>query len=248
MASIEISEARGVRYLHFGSHWIQGAMRIARPWALELDYTQDMMLALLLRYGRAWPRTALQIGLGAGSITKFLHRHRPGARLKVVEISPEVVSAAWQFFKLPDASARLDVEVADGHEFMARTTHRYDLIVVDGYDAKAGAGMLDSLPFYANCRSRLAEDGVLAANLLTRRRDASAALARMREAFDDRVFTLPPCEGGNTVAFAVAHAQIVVGYDELQAAARKLLADTGLNLLPTVAGLIQSRAGVRLSL
>ncbi len=43
--SIEISEERGVRYLHFGSHWIQGAMRVARPWALELEYTRDMMLS-----------------------------------------------------------------------------------------------------------------------------------------------------------------------------------------------------------
>jgi spermidine synthase len=40
MASIEISEERGVRYLHFGSPWVQGAMRIARPWALELEYTR----------------------------------------------------------------------------------------------------------------------------------------------------------------------------------------------------------------
>ena len=28
--SIDVSEAAGVRYLHFGSEWVQGAMRIAR--------------------------------------------------------------------------------------------------------------------------------------------------------------------------------------------------------------------------
>ena len=53
---IEVSEEEGVRYLHFGSSWIQGAMRIARPDALELDYTRDMMFPLLLREG-GWPRT-----------------------------------------------------------------------------------------------------------------------------------------------------------------------------------------------
>jgi hypothetical protein len=46
------ARSAGVRSLHFGSHWIQGAMRIARPYALELDYTRDMMLALLLRSAR----------------------------------------------------------------------------------------------------------------------------------------------------------------------------------------------------
>src|SRR5437879_4366375 len=78
--SIEISEQRRVRYLHFGSHWIQGAMRIARPHALELEYTREMMLALLLRSGSRWPRHVLLIGLGAASLTKFLYRNRPHAK------------------------------------------------------------------------------------------------------------------------------------------------------------------------
>ena len=247
MPSIEISEEKGVRYLHFGSHWIQGAMRIARPWALELDYTRDMMLPLALRPARAWPRSSLQIGLGAGSLTKFLHRHRPDARLKVVEISPDVVTAAWQYFKLPDASAWLDVEVADGNEFMARTTKRYDLILVDGFDAKARAGMLDSVPFYVNCRARLAEGGVLVINLLTRRGDASAGIARLGAAFDQRVLALPPCEGGNTVTLASA-GTIRVGYDALRANANKLKRYTGLNLLPTIARMIAARGGAEVSL
>ena len=247
MPSIEISEEKGVRYLHFGSHWIQGAMRIARPWALELDYTRDMMLPLALRPSRAWPRSSLQIGLGAGSLTKFLHRHRPDAKLKVIEISPDVVTAAWQYFKLPDASARLDIEVADGHEFMARTTKRYDLILVDGFDAKARAGMLDSIPFYVNCRARLAEGGIMVTNLLTRRGDASAGIARLGAAFDAHVMALPACEGGNTVTLASAGA-IRVGYDALRANANKLKRDTGLNLLPTMARMIAARGGSEVSL
>lgn len=75
--TIQISEEAGVRFLHFGSDWVQGAMRIARPWALELDYTREMMAALLLRPEPDWPRRVLQVGLGAASLTKFLYRHRP---------------------------------------------------------------------------------------------------------------------------------------------------------------------------
>jgi hypothetical protein len=44
--AVDISEETGVRYLHFGSDWIQGAMRIARPWSLELAYTREMMAGL----------------------------------------------------------------------------------------------------------------------------------------------------------------------------------------------------------
>ena len=48
-ASIDIREEAGVRTLHFGSEWVQGAMRIMRPWNLELEYTREMMASLLLR-------------------------------------------------------------------------------------------------------------------------------------------------------------------------------------------------------
>jgi len=29
---VTLSEEDGVRYLHFGTVWVQGAMRIGRPW------------------------------------------------------------------------------------------------------------------------------------------------------------------------------------------------------------------------
>ncbi len=38
--SIDIREGRGLRTLHFDGRWMQGAMRITRPWDLELEYTQ----------------------------------------------------------------------------------------------------------------------------------------------------------------------------------------------------------------
>ena len=64
---IEIREDSGVRTLHFGSEWIQGAMRIARPWNLELEYTREMMASLLLL--QEAPRKVLLIGLGSASLT-----------------------------------------------------------------------------------------------------------------------------------------------------------------------------------
>ena len=184
--SIEILEEAGVRSLHFGSHWIQGAMRIARPHALELEYTREMMLALLLRRGRRWPRHVLQIGLGAASLTKFLYRNRPHAALTVVEIEPAVVAAARQFFKLPEDPKRVIIEIADGHEYVAKSAREFDLILVDGFDAKGRAGMLDMLPFHCNARARLSRDGLFVANLLTRTRGVMASLERIRTAFDGR--------------------------------------------------------------
>ncbi|MDI6745577.1 MAG: fused MFS/spermidine synthase [Rhodocyclaceae bacterium] len=238
---IQVSESAGVRYLHFGSIWVQGAMRVARPWALELDYTRAMMTALLLRPAADWPRSVLLIGLGAASLTKFLHRHRPAAKLTVVEIEPAVVATAQQYFKLPAEDERLRVIVGDGADFVAASQKRYDLILVDGFDADARTGMLDSLPFYLNCKARLTPSGLMVTNLLTLRRKVRDSLERISEAFDGRSLPFPPCASGNVVAFATAGTPVRCHIDALETRARTLKENTGLDLQSTLTRLKASR-------
>ncbi|MET0683529.1 MAG: fused MFS/spermidine synthase [Casimicrobiaceae bacterium] len=242
--SIEISEERGVRYLHFGTRWIQGAMRVARPWALELEYTRDMMLALLLRPSPRWPASALLIGLGAASLPKYLYRNRPRAALTVVEIDAAVVDAAAQYFKLPEDPRRLAIEIADGHDYVTATDRRYDLIVVDGYDAKCRVGMLDTLPFYCACRARLSDSGLLVTNFLNRHRGLGGSLKRMDGAFGSRVCALPACSSGNIIALAATGSAIEVSLAQLKSGALALKRDTGLNLLPIVARIARLQAGI----
>lgn len=248
--NIEISEEAGVRYLHFGSDWVQGAMRIARPWSLELEYTREMMACLLLRAEPEWPRRVLLIGLGAGSLTKFLHRHRPEAKLTVVEIEPAVVAVAQQHFKLPAEDEQLRIEIGDGAEYVMKKGRPYDLILVDGFDAKARAGALDTLPFYLNCQARLSNQGLLVCNLLARHKGFRASLERLQQAFDQRAIAFPSCDSGNTVAFAARGETIALPLEELRTSTQALKASTGLNLLPTLTRLEQSStcAGGLLSL
>ncbi|MCX7162076.1 MAG: fused MFS/spermidine synthase [Rhodocyclales bacterium] len=238
--SIDISEEAGVRYLHFGSDWVQGAMRIARPFALELDYTREMMMPLLL-HGDDWPRKVLQVGLGAGSLTKFLYRWRPQAKLTVIEIEPRVEAVARQYFKLPDDPVRIDIRHGDGADFMISSKQRYDLILIDGFDADARAGRLDTLPFYLDCRARLAKDGLLCVNLLSRRKDFSKSVTRLQEAFGGRAIAFPSCDSGNAIALGTAGAAPALTMDELKTAAQRLKQSSSLNLLPALTRLAKSR-------
>jgi spermidine synthase len=236
--AIEISEQAGVRYLHFSSAWVQGAMRIQRPNALELAYTREMMAGLLLR-DPPWPRTALLIGLGAGSLTKFIYHHLPATRITVVEIDPQVEVVARQHFMLPDDPRRLRVLIADGADYMLQGGSNYDYILVDGFDRKARAGVLDTLPFYQAARARLSERGLLSVNLLGRERGFQASAQRIEEAFDGRLVVFPSCDSGNTIAFACGGDPVDVRYDQLIDRAEQCRQQTGLNLLPTVARLQQ---------
>lgn len=240
MSSIRINQEHGVRYLQFDSHWIQGAMRLARPWSLELDYTREMMMALVMRPDRGWPRSVLQVGLGAASITRFLHRYKPKAALEVVEIDPEVVLNAWQFFRLPEESARLRIEIGDGYRYMATSRRRFDLILVDGFESRGRTGKLHTLPFYHLCRARLNDGGMLVTNLLSRRKRVETNADPIRKAFDDRVLVLPPCDA-NTVVVAKVGAPIRLTFDELRASAQSFRSRTALNLLSTIVRLVEKR-------
>lgn len=258
--SIDIREESGVRTLHFGSEWIQGAMRIARPWNLELEYTKEMMASLLLREGGGaaaghppaypsrvlreesrFPRKVLLIGLGAASLTKFLYRNYLLAKLTVVEIEPGVVAAARQFFKLPEDPRRLRIVIGDGAEFVANSDQTWDLILVDGFDANARAGALDTLPFYQAVRAHLSDDGMMVVNILGRSRGFKASVDRIRSAFEGRALAFPSCDSGNTIAFAATGDPISVALGDLKEQATILKEKTGLNLLPTLARLEQAQ-------
>lgn len=144
-------------------------------------------------------------------------------------------------FKLP-ADPRIRLRIADGADFVAATRFRYDLILVDGFDANARAGRLDSAPFYADCRGRLNLGGLLCVNLLSRRKDFVRSIERIKHAFDGHAIAFPSCNSGN--AIVLAHDGPFAGgptLEELSDAARRLRKTTTLDLAPTLARLAKAQ-------
>lgn len=234
--SIEISEAAGVRYLHFGSDWIQGAMRLSSLNTLELQYTREMMAGLVLRE-EGWPRNVLAIGLGAGSLSRFIHEHCPQTRQTVVEIEERVVAAARHFFELPEPSPRFHIEIGDGADYVQHGERRFDCVLVDGYDANARCGALDTPAFYAAVRARLSDSGLMAVNLFGSARGFDASLTRINRAFSGRVLAFPSCDSGNIIVFAATGDEIRLPLADMRERARQLKTRNGLDLLPAISRL-----------
>ncbi|MEK7738341.1 MAG: fused MFS/spermidine synthase [Pseudomonadota bacterium] len=247
---LEISETSGVRNLHFGSEWIQGSMRIRRPFSLELAYTREMMACLLLRPEQGWPRRALLIGLGAGSLAKFIYRHLPETRITAVEIDARIAPLAQQYFRLPDDQQRLKVVIADGADYVLQNSGRYDAIFVDGFGPDARAGQLDTAEFYAACRARLSAQGLLVCNLLSHSRGFAASSRRIEKAFDHRTIVFPSLDSGNAIAFGASGESVDVTLEEMRVQGMALKLLTGLDLRPTITRLqlVQSLPGGRLLL
>jgi spermidine synthase len=206
LAPATISEADGVRYLHLGTPWVQGAMRIAEPRALELEYVQRMMAWMLLRPAADVARGhAVQLGLGAASITRFclgVLRMRTTA----VEINPSVIAACRAWFRLPEDSARLRVLRMDAAAFAADPANREsaDALCVDLYDHDAASPVLDSADFYRDCHALLAEGGAFSVNLFGRDASFERSAQRIADAFGaGRTASLRPTREGNTIVIAV---------------------------------------------
>jgi len=202
---VTLSEDDGVRYLHFGTQWVQGGMRIARPFKLELAYQQQMMaLALFVES----PARILQLGLGAAALTKACWRTLPQAEVTAVELSGEVIDTARQWFALPPEDDRLTVVQADARAYLgdlARSA-RADWLQVDLYDAAARGPVYDDEGFYTMCRGALRRGGVACFNLFGSRFDPSfLAICR---AFDDRVLAGPEVDEGNRVVYALTGPRI----------------------------------------
>lgn len=196
---VEISEKHGVRFLHLGGPAVQSAMRLRDPWDLELEYTRAMMAFLLFH---AAPRDMALIGLGGGSLAKFIHRHLPRTRLIALEINPEVVEAARAWFHLPEDDARLEVRVGDGAAFVGGHPCSQDVLLVDGYDAKRIVEDLASVAFYQACLEMLRPGGVAVFNLWGTDSSFPVYFERLGQVFGARLLRLPSERKGNIIVFA----------------------------------------------
>ena len=161
MEPATLSEHEGVRYLHLGTPWVQGAMRMRKPQAIELEYVQRMMAWMLWRpQDEVCAGHAVQLGLGAATITRFAHKVLR-MRTTAVEINPSVITACRLWFRLPADDATLQVVEADAGRWVADPAHLQtaDVLSVDLYDHDAAAPVLDSDAFYTACRGVLAHGG-----------------------------------------------------------------------------------------
>jgi spermidine synthase len=132
----------------------QSAMSLARPERLVFHYERLMSLAFALAGA---PRSALLLGLGGGSMARYVRHAWPRCEITIVERSAEVIALARRWFGVDETIVEDDADA-----FLRRTRARWDVILVDLYDA---AGVVSPPEgFWQRCAGRLAEDGIVAVN------------------------------------------------------------------------------------
>jgi spermidine synthase len=190
-----VSQEGGVLTLHFGSDYIQSQMIEAKPDFLAFAYTRTMMAFEMFI---PWPREIALIGLGGGSIAKWCYRYHPKTKLTVIEINPQVI-AVRNAVQIPQADQRFRILCEDGAKFVAETSTRFDVLLVDCFTGDKFPQEVCSQEFYDQCNRVLTEAGLMVVNLCVKHH--RRILSRIRESFGGRIL-LSADDDGNTVVFA----------------------------------------------
>ncbi len=199
--AVNISEERGLRLMHLGDDAIQSRMRIDRPDELSLAYTRAMMGGLMFM-PRA--RDFLMIGLGGGSLAKFIHRRLPRARVTAVEINAQVLIAARTMFGVPRDGKRFTALLGDGAR-VVRTLEpaSYDIVLLDAYCGGRQVPAITRRAFYERVRGVLRPGGVLVVNCIADQPELRGYLDNLCRAFGGRVWAVPTPPDDNLVVFAL---------------------------------------------
>jgi len=111
------------------------------------------------------PKEVLIIGGGDGGSSEEALKHPSVAKLTLVELDQAVVDVSkeylWEVHRGVFDNPRLDLHITDGLKYVAETTQKFDLIVLDLTDPFGPSQSLYSQKFYNDCRLALGSGGTL---------------------------------------------------------------------------------------
>lgn len=128
----------------------------------EFAYHEMLSHVPLFAHGSA--RRVLIVGGGDGGVLREVLRH-PIDQATVVDIDGDVVARCRELMPTLSRGAfedpRCELIIADGVRFVAESSSRYDVVIVDSPDPIGPAEALFSQSFYADCKQRLTSGGII---------------------------------------------------------------------------------------
>jgi spermidine synthase len=182
-AQLSVVDEEGVRTLYLGGA-PQSATYLDGRDGYVFDYTSYLHIPMLFQKD---VDRVLFIGGGGFTTPKRYLQEYPNVTVDVVELDPEVIDVAREYFDVPETD-RLNVIQGDGREFLEETDRSYDVIVLDAYRKDRVPYHLTTVEFMRLTKSRLDADGVLMANVISARSGSGSQFFRaeyrtMQQAF-----------------------------------------------------------------
>ena len=129
----------------------------------EFHYHENLIHPALTAH--VAPKRILIIGGGDGGSSEEALKHPSVEQVTLVELDARVVEVAKEHLQKVHHGVfdnpKLRLVIDDGLKFIAKTTEKYDLIVLDLPDPIGPAAALYEAAFFADCKRALAPGGVL---------------------------------------------------------------------------------------
>ncbi|MES9968859.1 MAG: hypothetical protein ABW092_02425 [Candidatus Thiodiazotropha sp.] len=175
---LEICEYDGLRWIRFTDGSIQSVMLIAEPAYPLLSYIQGLICSLLFVQK---PTKLLNLGLGSGSIERFILSQFTEMELLSVEIDASLIELSKQHFHIP--SDHRVVQMPAQH-YLETNQLNFDILLSDLYPGQESNNAYLSPDFIMLAARALNEEGVFAVNLLPRSEsEVVEVLYRIRKHF-----------------------------------------------------------------
>lgn len=168
----------------------------------------------------------LSIGLGGGSITKYVHAYCPEIISKVIELNPKIIQVARSQFYVPENDERLEVIEGDGLVYLAEHEDVAEVLLIDAFDSNGIPPNFCSQDFFDQCANTLTRDGILVINLWGSDKNFDVYLQRIEQSFDGKVLTLPTGKPGNIAVFGFKREPADLRLNSLRERAKTLRKNT----------------------
>ena len=163
-------------------------MFLYNPVLLMHKYTQAMLTSLCWKT----PEKVLVLGVGGGSIPKYLLHYYPAVEIEAVELRPEVIRIASEYFGLHE-DQRLSIHHGLAQDFLNSTSHEsyYDLILVDLFlTAREKDISVDISEQLIQLDKLLSSEGILCMNVIGNNIEQFAGLNEMCRTFGNRLYAM----------------------------------------------------------
>ena len=197
---VEVIDNGIFRTLFFGGNILQSQMSKRQPHHLLIPYTCTMMAALLCKPN---PQRVLLVGVGAGSLIRFLQHHFPECHIDAVDHSPHIIDLARGYFRLPENDF-VTIHCCDGLEFVrnVQESNTYDLILVDAFNEQGMATDIYTLEFFGLCANILSANGIVSSNLWSGKQEEYAeAISAITRTCKEHI-TISVTELGNVITLS----------------------------------------------
>jgi spermidine synthase len=137
---------------------------------LSCEHHVFMILGMLMAAQKSQNKHSLIVGVGGGNLMMYIYNYLKNIKLTCIEIDPEIVKTAKQYFGLVEDEKRLQIKIDDGLEFLKASNETFSSILFDVSSSNGETPPKEFLDddILTKVKACLPNDGIFILNFVTR--------------------------------------------------------------------------------